>query len=154
MDAARNRKIKEDRIYKTLGKMSIWRIILGILLLFVVLLISGTVSEFLASRGHFHAAETFMIAPGWMEEYKPQEKAYFAAGALYEKGEYEAALKAFETITDYGKARQMESKCLLAMAENAAAAGETAKAAELIEKIDTAQLNEEETAQLDAIKTK
>ena len=153
MDYAANKKVKADRVYRTIGKMNIWRIILGVLLLVCVLLISGTVSELCASRSHFRAAQVFMIAPSWMEEYKPQERAYFAAGALYEEGDYNSALNAFSEIEDYEPARAMEARCLLALAARAADEGDTAKAAELAAEIDTALLNEDEIKQLEAIKT-
>ena len=92
------RKIRNDRTYRTLGKMSWWRIVLGLALLLSVLLISGTVSQSFALRGHFQTAEALMIAPGWMERYKPEAKALIEAGALYESGDCDGAYEAVTAL--------------------------------------------------------
>lgn len=85
------RKIRYDRTYRPLGKMTWWRVVLGILLLLLVFLLSGAVSQSFASRGQFRTAKTLMISPSWVEKYKPELKAFIDAGVLYEAGEYDAA---------------------------------------------------------------
>ena len=117
MNYAENRKIKADRIYKTIGKMTWWRIALGIALLVLILFISGKASDMFASGGHFKAAKAVMIAPNWMEEYRPEDKAYIEAGVLYEDGLYMQAYDAFAAIKDYEAAREMEMTSALRVAE-------------------------------------
>ncbi len=85
------RQIRYERTYKTLGKMNWVRIVLGALLLISVFFITGTVAEYFASRGNFSLAEKMMLVPAWMENYKPETKAYIEAGALYESGDYDGA---------------------------------------------------------------
>ena len=90
------RQVRAQRTWRTLGKMSWWRIILGTALLLSVFLISGFVSQRLALAGHFRAAEKLMVYPRWVEQYRPDLKAFIDAGALYADGDYEAAREAFE----------------------------------------------------------
>ena len=80
------RQIRYDRTYRTLGRMNWIRVVLGAVLLVSIFFISGTVSEYFASRGNYAFAEKMMLAPAWMEKYKPETKAYLEAGALYEGG--------------------------------------------------------------------
>ena len=87
------RRIRYDRTYRTLGKMSWWRIVLGLVLLFSVFFISGFVSQSLAIRGHFRMAERMMLSPSWMERHKPELKDWIEAGALAETGEIDTFLK-------------------------------------------------------------
>lgn len=102
-------KIRRDRTYRTIGKMSLWRVALGIALLIFVLLLSGAVSQMLASHGHFKAAQTLMISKQWMEKYKPETKAYIDAGVLYQAGDYEAAYEMFSGIEGLEAAEAMKS---------------------------------------------
>lgn len=116
-------KIRQDRTYRTLGKMSWWRILLGLLLLLLVLLISGTVSQWLASSGNFRLAEKLMISPAWMEKYKPETKAYIEAGVLYQDGDFAGALDSFGKLGD-GTAAVMESLSAVKLASEKLSAGE------------------------------
>ena len=84
-------EIRQNRTYRTLGKMTWWRVVIGLLLLLGVFLISGMPSQWLAARGHYRAARTLMIAPGWMERYKPDTKLLIEAGAACADGDYESA---------------------------------------------------------------
>lgn len=102
-------KIRHDRTYRTIGKMSLWRVVLGIALLILVLLLSGAVSQLLASHGHFKAAQTLMISKQWMEKYKPETKDYIDAGVLYQAGDYEAAYEIFSGIEGLKAAEEMQS---------------------------------------------
>ena len=95
-DFARNRKIKEDRVYKTLGRMSWQRIVLGAILLIYVFMLAGTVSEFFLNHGHPKAADTFMVE-AWMDQYKPEEKALIKAWVAY--GEEDIG-KAYSLLSD------------------------------------------------------
>ena len=95
-DFARNRKIKEDRVYKTLGKMSWQRVVLGVILLLYVFMLAGTVSEFCLNHGHPKAADTFMVE-AWMDKYKPEEKALIKAWVAY--GEEDIG-KAYGLLSD------------------------------------------------------
>lgn len=45
------RQIRYDRTYRTLGRMNWIRVVLGAVLLVSIFFISGTVSEYFASRG-------------------------------------------------------------------------------------------------------
>ncbi len=85
------RRIREARAYRTLGKMTWWRIVAGIILLILVLLISGLPSEKLVASGHYKAAGRLMVSPAWMEKYKPEMKAVIDAGSLYADGDIAAA---------------------------------------------------------------
>lgn len=85
------RQIRESRTYRTLGRMSWWRIVIGLLLLLLVLLISGVPSKKLAESGHYKTAERLMISPAWMEKYKPDLKAMIDAGSLYADGDFDGA---------------------------------------------------------------
>ena len=85
------RRIRQERVYRTLGKMSWWRVIIGLLLLLLAFLISGLPSERLAASGHYRAAERLMISPAWMEKYKPEQKAVIDAGSLYADGDLAGA---------------------------------------------------------------
>lgn len=116
-------KIRQDRTYRTLGKMSWWRILLGLLLLVLVLLISGTPSQWLASGGNFRLAEKLMISPAWMEKYKPETKAYIEAGVLYQDGDFAGALDSFGKLGD-GAAAVMESLSAEKLAFEKLSAGE------------------------------
>lgn len=88
---AQNRKIKADRVYKTLGKMSWQRVVLGIALLVLILFLSGTASELFFKGGHYRLAEHGMISEKWMEKNKPDTKALIDAGYLYACGDADGA---------------------------------------------------------------
>lgn len=47
------RQIRYDRTYRTLGRMNWIRVVLGAVLLVSIFFISGTVSEYFASRGNY-----------------------------------------------------------------------------------------------------
>ena len=85
------RQIRQARTYRTLGKMSWWRIAVGLLLLLLVFLISGLPSQRLVKSGHYKTAERLMISPAWMEKYKPELKAVIDAGSLYADGDVDGA---------------------------------------------------------------
>ena len=93
------RKIRQDRTYRTLGRMSWQRVVLGLVLLASVFFLSGTVSRFFAERGHFRTAERLMVSRRWVETYRPDTLAFIEAGLLYEAGDYEGAYAAFEAVT-------------------------------------------------------
>lgn len=95
----RNRQIKADRVYKTLGKMSWQRVVLGIALLCFVFVFTGTLSELYLNRGSYGTAQKLIISRQWMEEYKPEEMALIDAGAALETGDADAA---YELIEDVG----------------------------------------------------
>lgn len=132
MDIARNRQIKADRVYRTIGKMTWWRVALGLLLLLLVLFMSGRVSDSFASRGRFETAEKLVLFPAWMEKYRPQEKEFYSAGVLYENGEYDLAYAAFASIEDYEAAEQMMRACLVRQALEALEAEDPDRAYEKI----------------------
>ena len=110
------RDIRYKRTFRTIGKMSWWRIVLGIVLIVFVVFLSGLPSQMLASREEFQLAEKMMISPEWMEKYKPETKAFIEAGVLYQDGKLEEALAAFEQIEDFDAAGVMKNRCMLAMA--------------------------------------
>ncbi|MCR5576435.1 MAG: hypothetical protein K6F56_05445 [Oscillospiraceae bacterium] len=110
------RKIRYDRTYRPLGKMSWPRVVLGLVLLASVFFLSGTVSGFFAARGSFHTAERLMLSERWMERYRPEFKAYLAAGVLYEDGDYEGAYEAVRAIGESEQARVLESAAAVKLA--------------------------------------
>lgn len=138
------RQIRHDRTYRTLGKMSWWRIVLGIVLIILVLLISGFISQQFAARGQFHIAEKLMIAPEWMEEYKPDTKAFIEAGVLYQDGEFEAAAEAFDSIETVDAAEAMKSLSYVKLASEKLADGEMDAAYDALIDVDFALLSEDD----------
>ncbi len=92
------RRIRYERTNRPLGKMTLWRVLLGIALLLLALLISGVPSQRLAAGGHYKAARALMIAPGWMERYKPADKAFIEAGALLQAGDAPGAAETLLTL--------------------------------------------------------
>ena len=70
------RQIRYDRTYRTLGRMNWIRVVLGAVLLISIFFISGTVSRIFRVEGSYALAEKMMLAPAWMEKYKPETKAY------------------------------------------------------------------------------
>ncbi len=117
------RDIRYQRTYRTLGKMSWWRIVLGIILSIYVLLLSGLISQLFAAREQFRLAEKLMISPAWMEKYKPDTKAFIEAGVLYQDGNIEAAVEAFGKIIDYDAADVMKSRALVKLASEKLSSG-------------------------------
>lgn len=95
----KNRQIKADRVYKTLGRMSWQRVVLGIVLLIFVLMLAGIGAEFCLNRGQYDTAQKLIVAEKWMAEYKGAEKKLIDAGAALESGEPE---KAYELIAGVG----------------------------------------------------
>lgn len=140
------RKIRHDRTYRTLGKMGPLRVILGIALLILVLLISGTVSQYFASHGKFRTAQALMIAPGWMEQYKPEVKAYIEAGVLYQQGDYAQAYDAFGDIAGVDAAAAMKSVCAVSLAQEELQKEAYDEAYDIIVAVDAAVLPEESEA--------
>lgn len=136
-------KIRHDRTYRTLGKMRPWRVVLGAALLVLVFLISGVISQFFASHGSFRAAKALMIAPQWMEKYKPEVKAYIEAGVIFQNGEYEAACEAFSNIEDNEAAAAMKSVSAVELAKQRLAQGEYNAAYAAIEEADANYLPED-----------
>ena len=126
------RAIKYDRAFKTLGKMTWWRIALGIALIILVLFMAGAVSQFFAVRGNFVAAEKCMLFPGWMETYKPESKAYFEAGAMYQRGDAEAAYERLAEVEELEAALDLRTDAAIELADEALAAGNNDAAYEYI----------------------
>jgi tetratricopeptide (TPR) repeat protein len=134
--------IRHNRVFKTIGKMSWWRIVLGISLLVVAVLISGVVSQSLASRNHFALAQKLMISPSWMEKYKPETKAFIDGGVLYEMGDYETAISCFAKAEEIEAAANMQSSCHLMLAEKNLNDGAYDTACAELEKTDVSLLSE------------
>ena len=141
------RKIRSDRAYRTLGKMTLLRVVAGVLLLVLVFLLSGAVSQYFAVRGHFKTAELLMISPGWMEKYKPEQKAYIEAGVLYQEGNFEGAYSAFDAIEDLDAATAMREVCSLNLALASLESGDYDSAYERAAAIDSSVLPEAELEQ-------
>ena len=138
------RKIRYDRTYRPLGRMSWWRIVAGILLLLLVFCMTGIVSRPFVARGNFRMAERLLLFPAWMETYRPVEKAYLDAGVLYQDGDYEAARDALDGI-DLDAARQLKSLAALKLAEEKLSAGDAEAAAAAFAEVDVSLLPEKET---------
>ena len=111
------RQIRSERTWRPLGKMSWWRIVLGLALLLLVFLISGFVSQQLASAGYFKAARSLMISPGWVERYKPQLKLFIDAGVLFQDGDYDAAMEVLSMMEDSEAVSSMKNISALKLAE-------------------------------------
>lgn len=107
------RNIRYNRTYRTLGKMSWWRVVLGAVLIVYVLLLSGLVSQIFATREQFVIAEKLMISPEWMEKYKPETKAFIEAGVLYQNGKINEALDEFKSLENFEAADVMISRASL-----------------------------------------
>lgn len=138
------RNIRYQRTYRTIGKMSWWRIVLGIVLIVFVLFLSGWPSQMLAARGKFITAEKVMISPEWMEDYKPETKAFIEAGVLYENGEYEEAAAAFALITEVDAAATMKNAAELRLAIEKYDDGELDSSYDAFVRIDSTELNEDD----------
>ena len=118
------RKIRYDRTYRPLGKMTWWRVVAGIALLIFVLLLSGTVSQAFALYGKYAAADALMISPGWMEQYKPEVKAWIEGGLLFEDGDYEKAWELLGPISGLAAAGEVRSACALRLGAERFSAGD------------------------------
>ena len=141
------RQIRYRRTYRTIGKMNWIRVVLGIELLILLLFLSGTVSEYFAAKGNYDVAKRMMIAPTWMEEYKPETKAYIEAGALYEGGDYDGAYDAAvsvdtEELSD--RKKTVYSAICTALYEHFDAAGDTERTEELNERIQQCNISNAE----------
>lgn len=147
------RQIRAERTWRPLGKMSWWRIVLGSALLLSVFLISGFVSQRLAMAGHFHAAETLMVSPRWVENYRPELKAYIEAGVLYQDGAYEQARDAFAAIEDVEAAQSMKNVSALKLAVQAYQSGDAQTAAAVLDSVDASLLPEAERQEYEALTT-
>ena len=141
------RQIRQERTYRPLGRMTGWRVALGLLLLAAVLFIAGVPSQSLAARGHFKAAKTLMLAPGWMEKYKPETKAFIEAGVLYEDGDAEAAFAAFGALDGSDAAKTMRSRSAVKLAAQRLDAGDADGAFDALTAADAELLPEAELAQ-------
>ena len=117
------RKIRYDRTYRPLGKMSWWRVLLGTLLLLSILFFTGIMSRPYAAKGDFRTAKILLITPAWMAKYHPDDLAYLDAGVMYQDGYYAAAMVDFRSI-DSEAARIMYSRSALRLAEEELAQGE------------------------------
>ena len=108
------RQIRAQRTWRPLGKMSWWRVGVGIALLLFALLLSGVPSQRLAASGRFEAAERLIISHAWMERYKPESMRFIQAGALYERGEEEAARELLGSInpSDLSEGEALEYQVL------------------------------------------
>ena len=146
------RRIRQQRTYRTLGRMTRWRVIVGFVLLLSVFFISGAVSKSFAARGHFRTAKALMLSPAWVEKYNPDLKTWIDAGVLYEDGDYEAALEGFAALGENESARQMASLSALRLAEARQAAGDDEGALEALSAVDPALLPEAEAAAYEALR--
>ena len=140
------RQIRQQRTYRTLGRMTRLRVIVGFVLLLSVFFISGAVSKSFAARGHFKTAKALMLSPAWVEKYNPDLKAWIDAGVLYEDGDYEAALEGFAALGENESARQMASLSALRLAGARQAAGDDAGAREALSAVDPTLLPETDAA--------
>lgn len=150
---ARNRKIKADRVYRTLGRMTWWRVVLGILLLVFVFFLSGTVSERLAAKGRFNDAERFIISQKWLETYRPELKAFIESGVFYENGDFEKAYEGFSAIEDYDDAAAMCSACALKLASAAFDAEDYSAVLGYLAEIDVSLLNADDAAFVEQLRS-
>ena len=155
------RQIRYNRTYRTLGRMTWWRIALGAVLLLSVLFISGFVSVRVAMTGHFKTADTLMV-DSFMETYRPTVKAYIEAGVLYDEGDYAAALEAFRAVETAAAAEDngagtradaaaMRSLAALRLAQERYEAGAPDLAREALAAVDAAQLDEANAAVLETL---
>ena len=145
------RQIRAQRTWRPLGKMSWWRIVLGTALLLSVFLISGFVSQRLAIAGHFRAAEKLMVYPRWVEQYRPELKAFIDAGILYENGDYEAAREAFAGIEEQQAAAVMANTCAVKLAAEKLRAGDAEAARALLDPVDSSLLQPDTAAEYAAL---
>ena len=145
------RQIRAQRTYRTLGKMSWWRIVLGTALLLSVFLISGFFSQRLAAAGHFKAAQRLMVSPRWVETYRPALKAYIEAGVLYQDGDYAAAREAFAAIEGEQAAEAMKNVSALKLASQALQSGDAEAARAVLDSVDAALLPEDAAAEYAAL---
>lgn len=146
------RRIRYDRTYRTLGKMSWWRVTLGTLLLLSILFFTGIVSRPFEARGEFRTAKALLITPAWLAHYHPEDLAYIEAGILYQDGDYEAALEAFRGL-DTDAAGAMRSRSALKLADLRLAEGDEAGAAALLDEVDASVLTEAEAQSYAALQT-
>ena len=163
------RNIRQQRTYRTLGKMTWWRVALGLALLLLVFLLSGAVSDSFASRGHFQTAKALMISPGWLERYRPLDKRFIDAGALYQECDYEGAMEALDSLevlqladsadhagdADRNSAAvsALRSAVALGLAEARLQEGRSGEAEALLAQIDPSLLDEGQLARLEALRT-
>ena len=145
------RRIRHDRTYRPLGKMSWWRVALGSLLLLSILFFTGIVSRPFAARDEFRTAKALLLFPAWMERYHPEDLAYLEAGLLFQNGEYEEALEGFDALEGEA-ALTMRSRAALRLAEERLEAGDTAGAQEAAAEIDEALLPETEAEALASLR--
>lgn len=138
------RSIRYNRTYRTLGKMSWWRVVLGAVLIVYVLLLSGLISQIFASREQFVIAEKLMISPEWMEDYKPETKAFIEAGVLYENGNFYEALEKFNEIEDFEAAEVMISRANLKLASEKINNREYVEAYDKLKNVDFSFLNKDD----------
>lgn len=110
------RRIRHARTNRTLGKMSWWRVVLGLALLLFVLLLSGTVSQGFARAGQFKTARALLPSVRWLEAYRPELMAYIEAGLLYQEGDYAPAAEAFGQLEGLAAAEAMRSDALVRLA--------------------------------------
>lgn len=147
------RQVRAQRTWRPLGKMSWWRIVLGSALLLSVFLISGFVSQRLAGAGHFRAAERLMIAPGWVETYRPELKAFIEAGVLFEDGAYGQARDAFAALEDVEAAQTMKNVSALKLAVQQLQSGDAEAAAAALNTVDAALLPERYAEEYQTLRT-
>ena len=148
--------------------MTWWRVVLGLVLLLLVFLLSGAVSDSFASRGHCKTAKALMISPEWMERYRPLDKRFIDAGALYQKGDYEGAMEALDSLevlrladsSDHARdadrnssaVSALRSAAALGLAEERLQEGRSGEAEELLAQIDPSLLDESQLARLEALR--
>ncbi len=140
------RRIRFERTWRPLGKMSWWRVVLGLALLIFAFLLSGALPNSLASRGRFKAAERAVLSERWLEKYRPELKAFIEAGVLYEDGDYEGALRAFDALEDTEAVRRMRSAAALGLCEARLTAGDREAALEALLAVEGEALTQEDAA--------
>ena len=145
------RQIRAQRTWRTLGRMSWWRILLGSALLLSVFLISGFFSQRLAAAGNFKAAEKLMVSPRWVETYRPALKAYIEAGVLYQDGDYAAAREAFAAIEGEAAAEAMKNVSAVKLAVQALQSGDAEAARAVLDSVDASLLPEDAAAEYTAL---
>lgn len=144
------RKIRYDRTYRPLGKMSLWRVLIGVLLLLSILFFTGIASRPFAARGDFRTAKLLLITPAWLARYHPDDLAFLDAGILYQDGDYAAAFDGFDALgTD--AAQVMRSRSALRLAQERLAQGDEAGAAEALAEVDEALLPAEDAESFRAL---
>ena len=131
------RRIRFERTYRPLGRMTWWRVVLGVALLVFVLFLSGTVSGSFAARGRFKTAEALMVSPRWMETYRPELKAFLDSYEAF-MDEYAAFMQKYQSTDASGS--------IAMMGEYYSILARYAEFAEKVEALDEGEMTDAELA--------